>query len=179
MAGRPLSKSQAFILDQLGEDLILDLRASGLSLRKLLEKLGGGITVRPFYTWLDSGNGADVPTADGATRRERWNKASEIGAFAIVDRGAEKFDLLRDEETGRVKADVTREEVSLVKAETEYDKWRASVQNPAMNAKPDQMNITIGELHLSAVKRISEQLKQPKALPQEAIAEAEYEVVAE
>lgn len=164
--------------DGVGEDQVLALRASGLAVRKVCALCGG--TTRQLYHWLDKGKGADEPLEGwtGNTRRERWNEASKLCAEAIVDGTAANFEALRDPETGRMRVDVTREEIALTTAEANFNKWRVGTMDPdTFGDRPaaGTTNITIGALHIAAVKAASERAKLPK--PVEVIEDAEYEEV--
>lgn len=166
--------------DAVGEEQVLDWRASGLSVRKVCALAQG--TTRQLYHWLDKGKGHDQPLEgwDPPTRRERWNRASELCAEAIADGAAAKYEVLRDEQSGRMKTDVTREEIALTKAETDFDKWRAGVlDGKTFGEKRGGDSISIGTLHLTAVKEVAAGVKQG-ALPAETIPDADFtEVLAD
>lgn len=162
MAGHPKLWAAHPTLDAHGEEKVFELRASGISVRKLATLLG--VTPRQMYHWFDKGEGHDVPGETGVNRRERWNHANTLCAQALVDGAKDVFERLRDPETGRMKVDVSREEIALAKAETDFDRWHAStLDRDTFGEKKGQQAISIGELHLTAVKRVSAEVK--KALP--------------
>lgn len=140
----------------------MELRSAGLSVRKLCEACG--VTPRQLYHWFDKGEGWDVPNEHGATRRDRWAHACKLCAEAVAEGAASKFEVLRDPDTGRMRLDVTREEIALTAAETNFDKWRASKMDPeTYGDKGAGTTVNIGTLHLSAIKAVLAK----KALPGE------------
>lgn len=159
------------ILDKIGEERVLDLRASGLSVRQVCEACG--VTPRQLYHWLDKGAGANEPGEHGATRRDRWGHANTLCAEAVADGAAAKFGVLRDPSTGRMRLDVTREEIALTAAETKLDQWRASKMDPAtFGERGAGTTLNIGTLHLNAVKAVLAKQALPGAV--EPIEDADF-----
>lgn len=156
MAGQKKLWASHATYDAVGEEKILEMRASGMSVRNIVEACRG--TPRQLYHWFDKGVGADEPGELGVTRRLRWEAAGRIGAEALVDKSAAAFSDLREPITGRMLPDVSREELSLNKIESDYSKFRAGTQDPERFKEMGRGNtqISIGQLHLSAVKRVLE-----------------------
>lgn len=159
MSGHKRSWDQHPILNAAGEDKVMELRASGLSVRLVAQALG--VTPRALYHWFDKGEGWDVPNEHGATRRERWARACKLCAEAIADGATSKFAMLRDPNTGRMRLDVSREEIAFTTAETNHDKWLASKMDPeTYGDKSAGTTVTIGTLHLNAVKAVLERTRK-------------------
>lgn len=174
MAGHKKLWAAHATYDAVGEEQILEWRASGHSVRKVCALAQG--TTRQLYHWLDNGVGHDQPLEGWSepTRRERWNRANVLCAEAIADGGAAKIEALRDPDTGRMKPDVTREEIAFTKIDTDYDKWRASVMDPdTFGDKRGQTTVSIGALHLNALREVTKDLK---ALPSDVV-DVPYEEV--
>ena len=163
-----------------GEEHVLDLRASGLSVQKVCNALG--VTPRQLYHWIDKGEGADVPGDTGATRRMRWNHANTLCAEALVDKGAAAYEALRDPTTARMRPDVTREEIALTKAETDFAKFHVGALDPdRFGTRPSGgPQITIGSLFIEAAKQVSAEIKgasHPALPPEDDVMDATVELL--
>jgi hypothetical protein len=168
MAGRPKRRALMAIMDSFGEEQVLDWRVAGDSVRTIQHKMGIPAG-RAFYKWLDAVEG----------RRQRWEEATTQAAEAMADRPEARMALLRDNETGRLRDDVTREELQLVKMENDHDKWRAAVANPQFgDRKGGDVTVNLNVQHLEAVRQLGKATMTPTALPLPATTDVtEYEVV--
>jgi hypothetical protein len=157
--GKP-AKDGIPILDAIGEEAIFEDRAGGASTRDLQKKYG--VTVSQFYFWLGYSQGARIRAVDaeGLSRRDRWDVLTAHAAESRAARATERLEALVEKEgerEGRMKTDVSREEIALVKALVEQDRWEAGNMDPGTfrqnTAQPaPQVNISVGDLYLAAVR---------------------------
>lgn len=177
---KPHMKAAYLRLDEMGEEPIMEARASGMSVRKMQVKFE--VSVRQLYGWLGKIDKHRKAEIDGVCRRERWNEATVMGAEAKAAMADERLEVLIDPETGRMLPNVTREEVALAKSLAEQERWSAGNMNPEVfranqvqQAPTTQVNI--GQLLLQALERAPTSRPRPKALPAEAIEDAVFEEV--
>lgn len=157
--GKP-AKDGMPILDAVGEDVIFEERAAGASTRDLQIKYG--VTVNQFYFWIGYSSGTRVREvdSDGLSRRDRWDALTALAAESKAARATARLEALVEktgEREGRMKGDVSREEISLVKALVEQDRWEAgnmdpSVYRPNVAAPATQVTVSVGDLYLAAVR---------------------------
>lgn len=154
-------------LDKLGEEAVLNMRAEGQSVRKLCLTLGIGN--RALYGWLGNDRRPKAMDGEGRTRRDRWKEASVLGAEAYAGRSEERLEALIEPETGRMKTSVTREEVALLKAQAESDRWQAGNMDPEtfrQNLAPNVLvqQLSVGDLHLQAVRQLGGGAKREQGI---------------
>lgn len=185
MGGNPKKRAQIEKLEAIGEDVIFEMREEGKSVTAICRHFEVG--PRALYGWM--GREDAPPKAvdeDGKSRRDRWNEASAAGAERLAERPGERFDRLVGPD-GRMKDDVTREEITLAKVAGEHDVWMAGALDGKRfggeSRKSTGPVININELHLTAVqaiaaakRTISAAATTPAALPAES---ADYEIVEE
>lgn len=170
MASAKKMKAVAALLDRLGEDVVLDYRATGASVRALCEHFD--ITTRPLYGWLGNTTTARRgERSDGTCRRERWIEATAMGADSRASLADERLEVLLDPETKRMRADVTREEVALAKALADQDRWQAGNLDPKQfrqnqPAESGTPAISVGSMFVNILSKVSAEHSQ--TLPGEA-----------
>lgn len=157
--GKP-AKDGMPILDAVGEDVIFEERAAGASTRDLQIKYG--VTVNQFYFWIGYSSGTRVREvdSDGLSRRDRWDALTALAAESKAARATARLEALVEKEgarEGRMKGDVSREEISLVKALVEQDRWEAGNMDPAVYRQNTtqpvaQVTVSVGDLYLAAVR---------------------------
>lgn len=157
--GKP-AKDGMPILDAVGEDVIFEERAAGASTRDLQIKYG--VTVNQFYFWIGYSSGTRVREvdSDGLSRRDRWDALTALAAESKAARATARLEALVEktgEREGRMKGDVSREEISLVKALVEQDRWEAGNMDPAVYRQNTtqpvaQVTVSVGDLYLAAVR---------------------------
>ena len=152
------------------------------------------VTAQQFQFWLGT---ADGPSAraideDGRSRRERWDELTPLAAEARADLATLRLEALIEdlgERAGRMKMDVSKEEIALLKALAEQDRWEAGNLNPAIYRPNTQPNVTnnvslsAGDLYLTAVRAegggasLGGEWKTPVALADPTITDVEPEYV--
>jgi hypothetical protein len=152
---KPHMKAAYERLDAMGEEPIMEARASGMSVRKMQAKFE--VSVRQLYGWLGKIEKNRKAEIDGVCRRERWNEATAMGAETKAALADERLEVLIDPETGRMLPSVSREEVALAKALAEQERWSAGNMDPAI-FRPNQVQnqpttqLNIGQLFLQALQ---------------------------
>lgn len=157
--GKP-AKDGMPILDAIGEEVIFEERAAGASTRDLQIKYG--VTVNQFYFWLGYSHGTRIRAVDaeGLSRRDRWDALTAIAAESKAARATQRLEALMEKEgarEGRMKGDVSREEIALVKALVEQDRWEAgnmdpNTYRPNTAAAAPSVTLNVGDLYLAAVR---------------------------
>jgi hypothetical protein len=145
--------------------LIADIAAMGDGERSgdevILDRIAGGETITGIAREL----GVSRPFLSGYLNRTPHGKAALKEAIAVrADAHAEKALQLAD--------DVAENPNSIAKAREQIAtrKWLAGVENPEKyGAKAATVNVTIGGLHLDALRKVSAELAHPDVVEGEAI----------
>jgi hypothetical protein len=156
MAGQPIIRGHLKTLEDVGEEAIINMVLEGETVRSIIQTLGVGM--RGWYKWMDLEEG----------RRDRFDLARQMRAEALDQEGLDLVD----------NCDPDRDEIQLTKLRVEQRRHIASVIDRSRREKPEtQVNLSIGSLHLSALK---ENMQAERLLPdhkEEDVVEGEYEVV--
>lgn len=130
MAGRPKYNADMVLLDQLGQDPVLERLEAGKSLTTICRELA--VSKRALNDWLDK------PEHAGLASRARARAADQLAAevLEIADSAAP-------------------EEVNLARLRTDVRKWVAAKWNPAAygEQRGPSVVINVGDLHLRALKQ--------------------------
>jgi hypothetical protein len=154
MAGRPLIQAQCEDLEAIGEETLLDLVEGGMTLRTLF--ITFDIGRRSFYKWLDL----------EPNRRELFSQAREVYAEELDHEGLKIADDCKPD----------KDMVAVAKLRIEQRRHVALNADKGRRDKTPQgvTNISIGELHLTAVKEA--QPPKLKAGDDEGIEEGVYTI---
>ena len=173
MPGRPkLQATLRFIEENGGWEHICDMVADGASVGDVAKYLD--CSKRFIYTVKSQREGWDV----------MWEEAMKIRAETLIEQSIADFDRLdRVVDVDEHGADIHRvplqSEVSLVQGRAKFRTWLAGKLDPERFADkqgPDvNVNLSIGEMHLAAVKSI----KAREALPPAPVPVLEAEVIHE
>ena len=180
------------LLDAVTEEVIFEERSEGASTASLRRRYG--VTAQQFQFWLGTAEGpsARAIDEDGRSRRQRWDDLTPLAAEARADLATTRLEALIEElgeRAGRMKMDVSKEEIALLKALAEQDRWEAGNLNPSVyrpNAPPNVTNnvtVTAGDLYLTAVRAegggaaLGGNWKTPVALADPTITDVEPEFV--
>ncbi len=174
MGGRPKQMAANDYLDtEVGENRVMDLRSEGKSVREICREVG--TTPRLLYGWLGNQTTARRAEKDGLCRRDRWADATALGADSRAALADERLEKLLDPETGRMRPDVSREEVALAKALSDQDRWQAGNLDPK-GFRPNGGLPEGGVVQINIGKLFQQVLSAPvarPALPAAPIEEAE------
>lgn len=146
MAGRPVIRNQIDLLKAKGPEAAeyaLEQFAGGKSVDSLCKHFGVG--VRGFYGWIASVEGL----------KAAWEEAKVYRARSFADGAHEVPENLADPETGRMRTDVSSEEIALAKLRSETKRWMATVNNPAEFGKAAKQVTKIAHLHLTALQAVN------------------------
>lgn len=150
-----MTKGKA-ILNEVGQEAILDLVAEGKFLRQIAERYGVGL--RTLQEWLNESD----------ERRAAYQAARELSAEAAAEK-AER--ILSDAK----KNATTMPQVALAKERAKHYRWLAKVRNRnAYGEQPAGVNVNfhahIGKLHLDALRRVGR-------VGPAAVVEGEFEIL--
>lgn len=178
MASRPkLQKLRRLIEDHGGEPFVFEFVADGLSMKATAEAIGEVIGMEfsrgLLYQWLD------IP--DHKERRRRLLKEARAdSAERLAEDAGEILDDLQDKET------LSSADVQLGAQRSKHRQWLAGIRNKDFSPKSGvEVNISVGELHLEALRAHSAQSlpggdrKEITAPEEDEVVEAEFEVVRE
>lgn len=145
MAGRPFLQMVEDRIERMGgeDEVVFERIAEGVPIREVVADLGCS---RSFlYRWRDAKGHKE-------RRRAKWEAAVKASAHALAEDSAVPL-----EELARNSEGLTNAEVSLAKARSEYRRWLASVRDRDTygEAKQEavQVNLSIGQLHLDALRQ--------------------------
>ena len=161
MAGNPKRRKAFASLDELGIAMVMALVAAGWTVKQLCE--AEGISEYLFYQWI--GKRGHKPKLAEARRLRAERLADE--ALEIAD-GVEP----------------RRGAVAKAKLQIDHRRWLAARLSPEQFGPPrgeggSNIRLTIGELHLSALKKVNAEQKalreaaEPQILEAEVVAEEE------
>lgn len=155
MAGRPFLQALELKIEGLGgEDAaVFEPLADGASLGTIAAELG---VSRPYmYVWRDHKEHRE-------RRREKWELAMKLSASTHAELAGEVLEKLA------AKGVITNADVNLAKARSEYRRWLAGKRDPeAFGDKQEQVqvNVSIGQLHLDALRARGSMHKVAAELP--------------
>lgn len=131
MAGKARFKALVQMIEDFGEDALLDLVEQGMTTREIYELFG--CSNRVFYYWLDQAEG----------RRQRFADARKVYAETLDKEGLDIAD----------NVPVDKEHIAKAKLQIEQRRHVASIHDRSRQQR-DQAGVVvnIGSLHLQAVR---------------------------
>lgn len=145
-----------------GDDWVFGFVAEGHSMRKVAE-LTGCSSRGLLYSWIKLG---------GDERKRRLTEARKLSAHCVAEDAGEILDNLATSTTPISSADV-----SLATSRARYRQWLAGMRNREEYGDKAgvEVNITVGEMHIDALRRHSAAAIEAREAEQ--VAEADYEVI--
>jgi len=159
MAGKKITRRIGKKLTAYGEDEIFALYLRWGGVRPLLKNMPkevGPMSTGVFYDWLK----------ETAERQQKWQMVQEIQGSVLAEQGLEIVDGCDDPTS-----------VQGARLRSEYRRWLAEKFNRKRFGKPElvaTVGITIGDEFLESLKKVEEWAKAER---EEAVVEADYEVV--
>lgn len=150
-----------------GEDWIFERVVDGWPMGRIAEELGCSRGL--LYDWWKRG-----PEADVARRTRKMEVARKLSAEALEEAGAKILDDLADEQV------LTGTDVRLAEARAKYRQWQAESRDRERYGKGGgdvNVNLSIGELHLEALRRRGKVAVLEEPADDEAIEAPDYEVI--
>jgi len=144
MPGQPIIRSQIQMIEALGDEAhekIVDMFAQGEKVKTIARSLGPhGVSMRVLYGWLRSR--PDVQAA--------WREAKIIRAATFADETHEISDTVKENPDAIAKAHL----------QVKNRMWQASHLDNETFGKAPKQQISIGNLHLTALEAINEEETQ-------------------
>lgn len=146
-----------------GDDWVFSFVEDGLSMKRVAEETGCS-SRGLLYSWIKLG---------GDERKARLKAARKISAHSLAEDAGEVLDSLADEQV------ITSADVSLASSRARYKQWLAGMRNREDYGEKAgvEINLSVGELHLDALRRHSADAIAARPTPR--VEEAEYEMVEE
>ncbi len=156
---RKLAAFEAHVQENGGDDWVFEFVAEGLSMKKVAEKVGAS-SRGMLYLWI----GKDEE------RQAKLRKARELSAHSVAEDAGEILDDLAEEDH------ITSADVSLATGRVKYRQWLAEMRNRTEfgSSAGVQVNVSVGDLHLDALRRHS--AAAIAARVEEPVEDAEYEI---
>jgi len=166
MPGRPFMRAMEKRIEEMGgPEVIMDLIADGKTVAEVAEVMG--CSRRYVYMWRDQ------PKWEGRLK-EMWAEAMKFSAEAEVEKAMREFDRIdRVIDTDPVTGEEIRRipqssEVQLATGRAKFRQWLAARKDPERygDQKEQQVNISIGNLHLDALQTVKAREALPARTPE-------------